>query len=129
MAIFSALLEGGAGSVLVTRADEAVTAAVLEVAPDARRDERARAVWLAPRVPDAIGCVAMVSAGTSDGPVGLSTKHALAIVNRGGATAAQILAFAARIKHQVFERFGVTLAPEPVLAGFEPHETASLLSG
>jgi NCAIR mutase (PurE)-related protein len=69
VAIFRALLEGGAGSVLVTRADEAVTAAVLEAAPDARRDERARAVWLAPRVPDAIGCVAMVSAGTSDGAV------------------------------------------------------------
>jgi UDP-N-acetylmuramate dehydrogenase len=66
--------------------------------------------------------------GTHDGPVGLSTRHALAIVNRGGATAAQIVAFATRVKRGVFDKFGVTLLPEPVLAGFEPHETAALLA-
>lgn len=66
--------------------------------------------------------------GWGEGPVGLSTRHALAIVNRGGATASQIVAFAAHIKRGVRERFGVTLVPEPVLAGFEPHETAELLA-
>lgn len=66
--------------------------------------------------------------GTFEGRVGLSTRHALAIVNRGGATAEEIVRFAAKVKRGVFERFGVTLMPEPVLAGFEPHETADLLA-
>lgn len=66
--------------------------------------------------------------GTSDGPVGLSTRHALAIVNRGGATAAQIVAFATMIKRRVRDRFGVTLQPEPNLVGFAPEETAALLA-
>ena len=66
--------------------------------------------------------------GTFEGRVGLSTRHALAIVNRGGATAEEIVRFATKVKRGVFERFGVTLMPEPVLAGFEPHETADLLA-
>ncbi|MEZ4308010.1 MAG: UDP-N-acetylmuramate dehydrogenase [Polyangiaceae bacterium] len=65
--------------------------------------------------------------GAGDGAVGLSTKHALAIVNRGGATAAQVVAFAARVRRGVRERFGVTLSPEPVLLGFEARETSELL--
>jgi NCAIR mutase (PurE)-related protein len=68
-AIVSALLEAGAGSVLVTRADPAVRAAVLGLAPDGEEDDRARAVWVARGVPEAAGLVVMVSAGTSDGPV------------------------------------------------------------
>ena len=67
-----------------------------------------------------------ISKGSSDGPVGISTRHALAIVNRGGATAAQILAFAARVRDAVRAHFGVALVPEPVLLGFTPEE-ASLL--
>ena len=66
--------------------------------------------------------------GTHEGAVGLSTRHALAIVNRGSATAADIVAFATRIKRGVFETFGVSLVPEPVLLGFEPEETAALLA-
>jgi UDP-N-acetylmuramate dehydrogenase len=69
-----------------------------------------------------------IAKGTGEGPVGVSTRHALAIVNRGGATASQIVAFAAWIKRRVRERFGVTLVPEPVLVGFDPHETAALLA-
>jgi UDP-N-acetylmuramate dehydrogenase len=65
--------------------------------------------------------------GAHDGPVGISTRHALAIVNRGGATAAQILAFAARIRDDVRVRFGVTLVPEPVLVGFAETERALLV--
>jgi len=67
--IVGALLEGGAGSVLVTRADEAVREAVRNVAGDAEEDVRARAVWFARGVPEPRGLVVMVSAGTSDGPV------------------------------------------------------------
>jgi UDP-N-acetylmuramate dehydrogenase len=66
--------------------------------------------------------------GTSDGPVGISTRHALAIVNRGGATGAQILSFAARVRDQVRSRFGVALEHEPVLLGFTDEE-ARILEG
>ena len=64
--------------------------------------------------------------GTSEGAVGISTKHALALVNRGGATAAEIVAFARRVRAAVSDRFGVRLAMEPVLVGFLPEETAGL---
>lgn len=56
--------------------------------------------------------------GTSDGPVGLSTKHALALVNRGGATAADVLRLAGAIQHAVEGRFGIRLRAEPVFVGF-----------
>jgi UDP-N-acetylmuramate dehydrogenase len=65
--------------------------------------------------------------GAHDGPVGISTRHALAIVNRGGATASQILAFAARVRDAVRARFGVTLVPEPVLVGFTDSESSVLV--
>ncbi|MDY5584519.1 MAG: UDP-N-acetylmuramate dehydrogenase [Arcanobacterium sp.] len=45
---------------------------------------------------------------------GLSTKHALAITNRGGANSAQIRELAQEIIDGVESRFGVTLLPEPV---------------
>jgi NCAIR mutase (PurE)-related protein len=68
-AIVRAMLESGASSVLVTRADEQARAAVLRAAPDADQDERARLAWVAKEVPSACGQVAIVSAGTSDRPV------------------------------------------------------------
>ena len=74
VSIFSALLEGGAGSVLATRADDDARAAVLEAVPDAQQDFLARCVWVARSVPDPRGLVAIVSAGTSDGPVVHETR-------------------------------------------------------
>ena len=56
--------------------------------------------------------------GYSRGRVGLSTKHALAIVNRGGATADEIMALKNEIQRAVEENWGVHLDPEPVLVGF-----------
>ncbi len=56
--------------------------------------------------------------GTSDGSVGLSRKHALALINRGGGTAEDILRFAGAIQSRVEDRFGVRLVTEPVFAGF-----------
>ena len=67
--IVMAMVEGGAGSVLVSRADEAAREAVRAVAPDAQEHPRARAVWVARSVPEPRGQVTMVSAGTSDGRV------------------------------------------------------------
>jgi NCAIR mutase (PurE)-related protein len=68
-AIAAALLDGGVGSVLVTRADGAARAALRRVAADAEVDERARLAWVARGVPPVRGLVAIVSGGTSDGPV------------------------------------------------------------
>jgi UDP-N-acetylmuramate dehydrogenase len=56
--------------------------------------------------------------GWGQGRVGVSRKHALALVNRGGATAAELVDVARAIRDGVRARFGVTLAPEPVFAGF-----------
>jgi UDP-N-acetylmuramate dehydrogenase len=67
--------------------------------------------------------------GAGVGRVGLSTKHALAIVNRGGATAAEIVTFARKVKDGVRERFGVELHAEPVLLGFSAEEVAGLVAG
>jgi hypothetical protein len=67
--ITAAMLDAGAGSVMVTRADAATRAAVREVAPDAKEHEQARLVWVARAVPESRGVVTIVSAGTSDGPV------------------------------------------------------------
>jgi UDP-N-acetylmuramate dehydrogenase len=55
--------------------------------------------------------------GFGEGPVGLSSKHTLAIVNRGGATTAELVAFAAAIRDGVAARFGVVLDVEPALVG------------
>lgn len=52
------------------------------------------------------------------GRAGISSKHALAIVNRGGASAADILALKEQIQQRVEEIWGVYLEPEPVMIGF-----------
>jgi UDP-N-acetylmuramate dehydrogenase len=58
------------------------------------------------------------SKGFGHGPVGISRKHALAIVNRGAATAADIVAFKEQIQHRVADIWGIHLEPEPVFVGF-----------
>lgn len=55
--------------------------------------------------------------GWGQGAAGVSRKHALAIVNRGGATSAELLSAAHAIRDGVRARFGVTLEPEPVMVG------------
>jgi len=62
--------------------------------------------------------------GHADGAVGLSTKHPLAIVNRGGASARDVLRLAQRIKRGVRDRFDINLRPEPVFVGFAPDDDA-----
>lgn len=49
----------------------------------------------------------------------LSTRHTLALTNRGGASAADVVALARAVRDGVLERFGVRLEPEPVLVGLE----------
>jgi len=57
--------------------------------------------------------------GYGEGAVGLSTKHTLALTNRGGATTAQLLALAREIRDGVEDAHGIRLVPEPVLVGCE----------
>lgn len=55
--------------------------------------------------------------GFGTGTVGISRKHALAIVNRGGATAADIFQFQQEICERVEAIWGIRLHPEPVFVG------------
>lgn len=56
--------------------------------------------------------------GYTRGAAGVSSRHTLALVNRGGAKAADILALADEIRSAVEHRFGIHLEMEPVLLGF-----------
>ncbi len=55
--------------------------------------------------------------GWGDGRVGISSRHTLALVNRGGGNTSELLALARSIRNGVHDRFGVTLTPEPVFVG------------
>lgn len=88
----------------------------------------ARAAGLAmPRWPQPDGRVKLSAAwlieragftrGQADGPVGLSTRHTLAIVCHDGARARDVAAFARRVRASVEQRFGVRLHPEPIFWG------------
>lgn len=56
---------------------------------------------------------------TEDAPARLSTKHVLAITNRGGATSRDVLELAKAVRAGVSEYFGINLQPEPVLVGLD----------
>ena len=81
----------------------------------------------APSWPDASGLVKVSAAwliehsgfgkGWGEGRIGLSGKHTLALVNRGGGTTAELLDVARTIRDGVRERFGITLVNEPVIVG------------
>lgn len=57
--------------------------------------------------------------GYAQGPVGISSKHSLAMINRGGATAADVVALKGAIQRAVADQFGIELHPEPVFLGFD----------
>lgn len=56
--------------------------------------------------------------GYGAGAIGLSSKHTLAIVNRGGGTARELCVLARDVREGVRRAFGVTLEPEPIFVGF-----------
>lgn len=56
--------------------------------------------------------------GYTKGAVGISRRHTLAIVNRGGATAAEIVGLKNEIQARVRDEFGIELQTEPVFVGF-----------
>jgi UDP-N-acetylmuramate dehydrogenase len=100
---------------------------VLDAAQFAAFSRRAAGIEPVPQYPQTGGRVKLSAGwlieragfprGTRDGAVGLSTKHALALVAHRGARAADVTRFAARVQAGVLERFGVQLEPEPVFWG------------
>ncbi len=57
------------------------------------------------------------SKGFALGNAGISTRHNLAIINRGGASAGEIIALEEAIRSAVVAKFGIGLLPEPVHVG------------
>ncbi|UTT68600.1 UDP-N-acetylmuramate dehydrogenase [Arthrobacter sp. DNA4] len=57
--------------------------------------------------------------GVAGGRASLSTKHTLAITNRGSASAADMVAVAREVRAGVERRFGIQLHPEPLLIGLD----------
>ncbi len=84
--------------------------------PEPDGNIKTSAAWLIER--------AGFSRGDARGAVALSSKHALALTNRGAASAAELVAFAAEIAGRVQLQLGVTLVPEPVLVGIPWHPDA-----
>ncbi|QDO87764.1 UDP-N-acetylmuramate dehydrogenase [Ornithinimicrobium ciconiae] len=100
---------------------ELVTCAAAHLGPDGP---------VPPRFPAAEGTVKTSAAWLIDkagfskghrmpGPAALSTKHTLALTNRGSARAEDVLDLAREVRDGVREVFGVTLVNEPVLVGLE----------
>ena len=106
-----------AGSFFVNPVVDAETVAAIEARAGARPPRfdagegrfKLAAAWLVER--------AGFAKGWTSGRVGVSRKHALALVNRGGASARELLDAARAIRDGVKDRFGVQLEPEPVLVG------------
>jgi len=79
--------------------------------PDTDGRVKVSAAWLIER--------AGFAKGAFQGPVGISGKHTLALVHRGGGSTAQLLVVARAVRDGVREAFGVELVNEPVLVGDE----------
>ena len=58
-----------------------------------------------------------IAKGFRAGAVGISTRHALALVHHGGGTTVALVALARQVRDTVDARFGVRLAPEPIFVG------------
>ncbi len=83
---------------------------ILPSYPALEKNRKVSAAWLVEK--------SGFARGYGFGRVGISSKHALAIVNRGGASAAEVLALKDQIQQRVDEIWGVKLEPEPVMVGF-----------
>ena len=63
-----------------------------------------------------------VHRGFQLGPVAVSGKHTLALVNRGGATAADLLKLMKLVQAKVRDAFAIELEAEPVFIGFDAED-------
>ncbi|WP_438016331.1 UDP-N-acetylmuramate dehydrogenase [Sorangium sp. So ce315] len=115
-------LEAGAAAGVLSRIEAAGVLAPGEAIPQYPAGGgrvKLSAAWLIER--------AGFAKGTRHGAAGISTRHTLALVNRGGATAAELIELARRVRRGVLDRFGVALSAEPDLVGFAPGEIADLV--
>jgi UDP-N-acetylmuramate dehydrogenase len=106
------IVEADQAAALVARAvNEGLVQAPEEVPQYPQPDGRVKlaAGWLVER--------AGVKRGLRMGPVGVSSRHALALVHYGGGTTADLIRLALHVRDTVSARFGITLAPEPVFLG------------
>jgi UDP-N-acetylmuramate dehydrogenase len=120
-------LRGGKGMVLDAEDHDTWSAGSFFTNPVLAPEEAARLPEGAPRWGQPDGRVKTSAAWLIDNAgygkgygnelVSLSTKHALALTNRGGASTADLVALAREIRAGVEERFGVRLENEPVLVG------------
>ena len=94
---------------VVTEADAALLPEDAPRFPAGEGLVKSSAAWLIER--------AGFGKGYGTPPATLSTKHTLALTNRGGATASDIVGLAREVRDGVRDRFGVTLVPEPVFVG------------
>ena len=101
------LLDAGQAASLRARAAERGVTLTEHVEPDGR--VKVSAAWLIEH--------SGFAKGWGEGAVGLSTKHVLALVNRGGASGQDLRTAARQVRDGVREAFGVELVPEPVLLG------------
>jgi UDP-N-acetylmuramate dehydrogenase len=86
------------------------TGGIMPQYPTADGNVKLSAAWLIEH--------AGIAKGYSRGPVGVSSRHSLALINRGGATAGDLLGLMQEIQSAVQSVFGVALDPEPVFVGF-----------
>lgn len=122
-------LRGGKGMVLDPDDHDTWSAGSFFTNPVLDADAAAALPQGAPRFPQPDGTVKSSAAWliqaagfqrghpAAGGRVSLSTKHTLALTNRGEASADDFLTLAREVRDGVRDRFGVTLVPEPVLVG------------
>ena len=121
-------LRGRKGMVLDPTDPDTRSAGSFFTNPVVTADEAAELPEGAPRFPAGDGLVKTSAAWLIEqsgfakgygmpGPAALSTKHTLALTNRGGANAGDLLALARTVRDGVRQRFGVTLEAEPVIVG------------
>jgi UDP-N-acetylmuramate dehydrogenase len=108
------IVDAGAAERIVTRAlASGVVTAPDQVPRFPRPDGRVKlaAGWLIER--------SGLGKGFRMGPVGISTRHALALVHHGGGTTADLLRLALHVRKVVLDQFDVVLTPEPVFLGVD----------
>lgn len=120
-------LRRGKGMVLDAADHDTWSAGSFFTNPILTADQAAALPESAPRFPQPDGRVKSSAAwlieaagfhkGFGTPPATLSTKHTLALTNRGGASSADVVGLARTVRDGVRDAFGVTLVPEPVLVG------------
>lgn len=88
-------------------------------AGDQQETVKLSAAWLIDHAGYAKGFGLHNEPGTVNGRASLSTKHTLALTNRGPATTQDLVTIASLVRDGVAEKWGVTLVPEPVLIGVQ----------